>query len=273
MSGEFRGVAVTTAYVPSTSGTPVPIQMPADIIAGDLLIVAGGGYNLNTADAPVGWSSVSSGDIDVKIADGSEAGATINWVSRDTTSLDPFATSPNPRASVFAAFSYRFATPYITGGGLGPDSAFHPFTTRFVPPGGSGDFLSPIDSADYYATPFGGFVNTDRQFRFLQATAEAAESISGPQAVADSITWFGDLIQDRTGVQSQPWSGDPDSYDDPVSASWADQIDLLGPVNNDPGTHVIAAGGAGVAFYLRGFALLFPAIVEEPYWGVLGERL
>jgi hypothetical protein len=242
--------------------------MPADIVAGDWLVVSGDGYNLHVAEHPSGWIAINaSRNIHVKIADGSEAGATIDWVSTDTTSLDPFATSPNPRAAVFAAFSYRFPVQPISGGGFGPNSACHPFVRRVVPPGGSPDFLTPTDDSDYYGTPFGGFVNTVYQFRFLGVSAEAGASPTGPHLVADSIMWFGDLIQDRTDIQSQDWSGDPDSYEDPVSWSWADQFYLTDTANNDPGTHVTVAGGAGVGFDMEGFSLLFPA-PPIAYWGI-----
>lgn len=270
MSGEFRGVAYSPQYVDSTSGSSVPIQMPADIVAGDWLIVSGDGYNLHVAEHPAGWTAINgSRSISVKIADGSEAGAVINWVSTDTTSLDPFGTSPNPRAAVFAAFSYRFPIAPTAGGGLGPSSACHPFTRRFVPPGGSPDFVSPIDSASYYATGFGGTVANPGEFRFLAVAAQAGVTVSGPQAIASSIDWYSsDPITDRSGVHSEPWSGDPNSFDDPVSWSWADQFYLTTPAH-DPATHVIAAGGAGINFLMEGFVLDFPSVPTAPYWGIL----
>jgi hypothetical protein len=271
MSIEFREVVITKAYVPSTPGTAIPVQLPSDIIAGDLIIIGGGGVFLNVADSPPGFSGIGSTFPWVRWADGSEAGTTVNLISRDTTNLDPFATSPNPREAVFAAFSYRgFTTdPIITGGGLGPSSAFHPLTTRFVPSGSSTQTGTPKQySLDYAPQPFGGFVNTPRQFRWLSCNASAFSAPSGGVSVPmNYINWYGDLIQDRTGLQQQPASSDPDSLQQWASWSWADQIDLTSAANNDPHTDVIADGGAEVGFSLTGFALLFPGL-PVAYWGI-----
>ncbi len=268
MTGEFRGVAITTTNaIPSTAGTPIPIQMPSDIVAGDILIVCGEGYNLNVTDPPAGWSQALN-NFDLKIATGSEAGATLNWVSRDTTSLDPFATSPNPRTAVFGAFCYRFpVTP--SGGALGPNGWFHSFgAARFVPPGGNPSFYTPMAMSDFYGTAYPGAVTNVSEFRFLMASAQAGSTASGPHLIADSITWSGDLLTDRTGIQSIADAGDPDGLDDDVSRSWADQFYLTNVANSNPHTDVVVAGGAGVGFYLNGFSILFPTVPLVAYWGI-----
>ena len=82
IADEFRGLAITTGTVSGTSGTDIfNVQMPADIIAGDYLFVMfGGSYKLRNIDHenPNGtWTNIGSGADHARIANGSEAGASI----------------------------------------------------------------------------------------------------------------------------------------------------------------------------------------------------
>lgn len=266
MTGEFRGVAISRGQVSSSPGGAFPIQMPADILAGDWLIVAGSCYNLailehavNPVAPATGWFAVNGPrDIFVKIADGSEAGAlSTEFVTLDTTGL-----SGSTRSFVVAAFSYRFAVQPLHTGSTGPYGACFPYTLTPFP------FAVGVPSADSF-TYVGDFPSGSAQvgeFRFLQIAAQGNDGTNSN--VISSATWYDNIgaIVDRTGLQSQAWDGE--GLQDDSSYSWADQIDLP----SDPTTGVIITAPVFVGGYLGGFSLRFPPL-PLAYWGILASPI
>lgn len=261
MAGEFRGVEVTAGYCSVSAGQPFPVQMPADIVAGDILVVSGGAYNLAVYDhavSPVppatGWFAVDGPrQIFVKIADGSEAGA----LSTEFTTLDTSGLGAGSRAYVVAAFSYRFPVAPLTNGTAGPNNYCHPFTRRLFTD------TPPADSSAHGGT-YPGSVNSASQFRFFDVTAQAYDGVN--TAPADDATWSGDLMTDRTGLHSQAWSGA--GLVDDVSWSWADAFYLTNVANADPHTKVVIDAPYDVGVQLCGFSLFFAAVPTSAYWGI-----
>lgn len=258
---EFVGVATTQLSVSNMAGSPVPIQMPTGILAGDWLVVAGGTFSLATWDhsSGDGWFAINGPrNIMVKIADGSEDGATLtNFVTLNTETLFE---GPATRAAVFAAFAYRFPVAPTSGGGFGPSSAVHPYSPRLFP---FPTPTNPADSSDDAGGTFPGFVTNASEFRFLMGQGQG--DVGSGATVLSSMTWHGDLIQDRTGMVSQ---GPSVSYD-ATSATWADQFYLSNSVNPDPDTGLIIAGSAQITGNLNGFSLIFPVVIVSDYWGIL----
>jgi hypothetical protein len=170
---EFIAGTSGAMHVPSTAGSPIPIQMPSGIQAGDLLNVFMSNGHVNPvsgSSVPSGWRGVLSTGFYWKVADGSEDGAVINWQTQDTTFV-----GAEDRVLVWSALCHRTTVAPLLDVNGDPDHFIHDddistSTSASVidPPGtgGSRGFVGSTQLRVYaafgeaYTDPFDGSTGT-----------------------------------------------------------------------------------------------------------------
>ncbi len=245
----FVGQATTTLHVPVTAGSPIPIQMPSGVVAGDKLVAFLENAQVNPVSitGPSGWTGTLSTGLFTKTADGTEDGAILNWTTQNTTGNGP------SRVIVAAVVCYRISVVPLS-------------ESRFFQ-----NFNSSSSSATLSHIPSTGIVG-GTQLRIYCAFGQRADGPFFPtlQHTLTGITWTNPT--DRTGMISLPWSGSTDiELNDSTSASVADiEYNFPPPFNiYNPNDAVTLLGGAAstggtlhtVVYNLPGFFLV-------NYWGI-----
>lgn len=267
MADEFRGLAITTGTVVGNTGTDIfNVQMPADIIAGDyLFIMFGGSFDLRTIDHenPNGtWTNIGTGADHARIADGSEAGASIPFVS-----WNGGFTGSRPVTAV--ALCYRF--PYTpTPGGIYGALALQELGARHY------SNTLPADSSTVnlpfsVGGQFGANVGAARmEFRIYHTQGQTVNSDATEFYDPSSMVWSGDLLTDRTGLLPSIGGTFPDGIDsgaDTVADAFYLSIPETGTAHD---TKIVINGpGTGGSGFMQGWALFFPLVIVSDYWGIL----
>lgn len=258
MAGEFRGAVVTQGTVVGNTGTDIfNVVLPADIIAGDyLFIIVGGSVSLRVLDheVPNGtWTNIGTSDSHARIADGTEGGTSVPFLSWN-------GGFTGVRAVTAIALCYRF--PYTpTPGGIYGALALHDLTPRHYSNASGNSFLS--------GGQFGGFVGGGQsEFRIYHAECATSDITQSYNPTA--ATWSGDLITDRTGLIPAAGGTFPNGIDaggDTVADAFYLSIPDTGSTHNTA-LDVDGPGTEGGAF-MEGWAIFFPLIVVQDYWGIL----
>lgn len=254
----FIGVATSTFYVSSFPGNPIPVQMPSGIQDGDELVVFIENYQINpvSISGPSGWLGTLSTGFFTKTADGSEDGAIINWTTQNTAG----AFTHPPRVMVVAALCYRFLMPPISISRFFKDSNALAGTASLTDIPGTGG------SAGYVSNP---------QLRVYCAFGDRADAPADKDAIhpITGVTWTNPT--DRTGLVALEWAGEG-NLNDGTGMSVADiEYEFSSPfAPYNPHDAVTVFGGSySTAFTLYTAVYNLPLLLEEPYWGVLGELL
>lgn len=258
MADEFRGLVVTTGTIAPDGVNTFDVQLPSDIQAGDYLFVFfGGSFSYRSIDheQPNGpWTNIGSGGDHARIADGSEGGTTVTFLSLS----GPFS---GVRPVIAIALCYRFPVAPLSLGGLflGGTLFNVPARTYSNPTGDS--FLA---GGQYGGVVSGGF----SEFRINHAGVVSSDLVQSYNAT--SATWSGDLITDRTGLIPAVGGTFPDGIDaggETVADSFYLSVPTTGS-SHDTRLVVTGPGTEGAAF-MQQWVLRFPLIVESDYWGIL----
>lgn len=252
------GVTTQTMYVPVTAGSPIPIQMPSGIQAGDELIVHMENWVVNPVDisgGPPGWQGALSTGWFTKTADGSEDGAVLTWYTQSTTGAFHHA---RQRVLVCAALAYRFT--------IAPN-----FISRFFQ-----DFPTGVSSTTLTNIPgTGGSAGTvtNTELRVYCAFGRRADDPSDPASghPISGYTWTNPT--DRTGLVALEWNpGDENNLNDGTGMTVADvEYELRpGQPGYQPGDAVTLFGGAfDTGGTLHTVVYNIPAIFPPvAYWGI-----
>lgn len=251
----FIGQETAALYVPRTAGSPIPIPMPTGIQAGDYLVAFLENYQVNPVDVvgPPGWAGTLSTGFFIKLADGSEDGATLNWTTRSTGALDP-----SQRVIVAAVLCYRFS--------LQPSSVDRQFQSFSA-------LADSVTLSDIPGTGGSAGTVTNTQLRVYCAFGQRADGQFDSTLVhpLTDITWSNPI--DRTGLVSLPWAGGTAiDLNDGTALSAADVEYNFGPpfVGYNPHDSVTAFGGSfSTAARLHVAVFNIPGFLETAaYWGI-----
>ena len=260
------GMEITTGSVVGNTGTDIfNVLMPADVQAGDYLFVLfGGSFSLRKIDheQPNGtWTNIGTGDSHARIADGTEGGTLVPFLS-----WNGGFTGNRPISAV--ALCYRFPVPPSNIGGLYLGGTLSDLGSRTYT-NSTGDSFRNVPPFSP-GGQFGGNVAGGRsEFRLYHAEGVTNDTSLSYDPTA--MLWNGDLIHDRTGLLVPPDGTFPDGID-AGGHSVADAFYLSVPTTggghstrldvDGPGT----SGSGRMEGWVVGFPLL-PDCVEESSWG------
>jgi hypothetical protein len=260
---EFRGLEITTGTVSGSSGTDIfDVLMPADIQAGDYLFVLfGGSFDLRKIDheEPNGpWTNIGTGDSHAKIADGTEGGTSVAFLS-----WNGGYAGVRPLSAV--ALCYRFPVAPTSTSGLYLGGTLIELGSRIYS-NASGD-SSVVDLPFSVGGQFGASLVPERsEFRIYHGEGATSDGILSYSPTA--ATWSGALITDRTGLLN-PGGGTFPNGIDAGGHTVADAFYLSHPANAPHNTKLDIDGpGTSAGGRIEGWVLYFP-LQPADYWGIL----
>jgi hypothetical protein len=244
---------MTTSTVVTQGGT-ADITMPANVQAGDYLVLMQGNMNENVIDpsqlhAPAGWIHVWSQSSDYewyKIADGTEGGTTVHFPLASFTSIS------TQRPWVAGVLQYRFTTPPSAIQSLGVNLGFSHS-------GGS------ATSSLYGPTYAGGGAYELRVYGFIGFGTSGGFSVP----IYDS-TWV-NAVKRTPIINSEAALTGIGDFPDLMSFQMADEIDVQSTLKaqltvNSQGDEIGGTGGD-----LFGIRFIFASPQCNPtvaYWGI-----